>query len=1294
MSASSPLVEIRSMNGIGRESVGIRDRESSRYTKEREREHDREREHHAHQTGPGPPLTLERMPAPREREREYERESRERPPIHHSQTLPTPLRTTPLSSVHSTSNPPSPKLHYPYPNGHPSNTSHPPDAHRRHTVPFPPPNSSSSPSLGRPSGHSSAQHHDHQSIRAPLPPSTSHPTSFSRHQLQSHPRRHSQGHGRDEDVVMVSPVSPVLGGSGAPFVASRSTFPPPHSTSSGTRRLSGVGLSTASTHAGTTATSPIVVSPTDSVDDAQRSSVLGKRERADRDSDSRRDSITSTGAPLSRSRSGSGSTSRPTSVVLAPHLVRGGGSTHASPRMHSSTTQPQQPSSSYQYSHSNHPTHSSPQSTPHPAPVAQAPPPVYTGVLPTPGTVPPGSVVYVYGYPPPSTQTQPAPVVHSSQPPAMPSGNPLSLSSHPHIQPQPLPHSPISARAPNPTSAPPQAGGHSLPHSQSQGQPVTRRQTYPQQIPGHPAQAQQQQPPPPQPHPHPHSQQHPHHAHQQLHGQPQGHPHGAHGSSQQQQHHHHPQPHHQHTYPPPSGIKQIPLSPNMKHHVLASASSPTVAQPPSHSHSHSQSHSGSHRSQHQSHMNAQDPHHHQPPPSASSGGAGGGGASSASVSTTNAATTTGGTATHNVHPAATAAIQRILNAAYADLLILVDKETSGPVHSLEKERSKREKLERALEERDRVLRAREDEMVVLGNALRAAHGAPPPPLAVVGSNPEKEKEMSKLLSENTHLKSELMGLKADKEEMQEEIDELTEKVGLSGGGGDGSEHLRELEELRSMENRRVEELQMLRVEVERWRDEAQAWRQEKLRFMADLDERDKEIRALLERRKQLEQNSTNTEQAAPMITASPTEGITASPLPFTVPLSPSPRPNSRQSAVDNTPHHSSTLAVLPIMGSLPPQSPRLTTNGTGRPTSRHDVVDEGRHHQTHRSQPPQRPHLTLPVPLSDERPIPARPSAVSPPHSSMSLPLPTPDRPSSARLSPNQLSIPLPVPFTNSRPPSRPSLSGRKRSREDFNAEPGLRREREDVDKPEKPSRTEPPSRPLQSPTTTSQEKASKVAKRHSGDDASTASGPPPPPAAPNDTATTPSTPTFPTIKNPYVTHPKPRPKSGSISVEDGVFRHVQHPSRGMTVNQQFHFQQQQQQQQHTSSFWKNVPSSASATTQTKKDEEPKLSLKHFTLLYETVGKDYICRECKTSTTTKRKTFPDSTPFPELLEHWWQEHEDRCKEVLKYSPSKLTEEQVLLKGGGGVLLGKATGSGHGGPKSGSASQRKEKSNSK
>ncbi|KAF9256647.1 hypothetical protein L218DRAFT_991337 [Marasmius fiardii PR-910] len=281
------------------------------------------------------------------------------------------------------------------------------------------------------------------------------------------------------------------------------------------------------------------------------------------------------------------------------------------------------------------------------------------------------------------------------------------------------------------------------------------------------------------------------------------------------------------------------------------------------------------------------------------------------------------------------------------------------------------------------------------------------------------------------------------------------------------------------------------------------------------------------------------------------------------------------------------------------------------------------------------------------------------------------DRPSSAHLSPNQLSIPLPVPFPNSRPPSRPSLSGRKRSREDFNAKPGLRRGREDVDKPETPSRTEPPSRLLQSPMTTSQEKASKVAKRHSGDDASTASGPPPPPAVPNDTATTPSTPTFPTIKNPYVTHPKPRPKSGSISVEDGVFRHVQHPSRGMT---------------------KNVPSSASATTQTKKDEEPKLSFKHFTLLYETVGKDFICRECKTSTTTKRKTFPNSTLFPELLEHWWQEHEDRCKEVLKYSPSKLTEEHVLLKGGGGVLLGKAAGSGHGGPRvrGGEKKQRRAK----
>ncbi|KAG7096156.1 hypothetical protein E1B28_006829 [Marasmius oreades] len=1262
MGSSSPtnstlLMELRPANG-SRVDVD-RERDTARFMKDREREHDREREnHYYHQSGP--PVVSDRVPIPRERERDYERD---RPVMHHAQTLPTPIRRSPLpaqlpSTSKSNSRPSSPKLYYPYSNG---SAPHPHDTQRRHTVTLPPSSSSSAPSLGRPSRHSDIRSHPETIIvQRPLPSPSAHPTSYSRHQL--HPQRHPQSQGRDEDVIMVSPISPQTAGVAGPPFAPRSAHPTSHSTHPNPpimRRSSMVGssgippLHGSSAGTGATATSPILVSPADP-EDPQKSSILGKRER-DREPDSRRNSASgASGPPLARSRSRSGSGSRPSSVVLAPHLVRSGHGgpvvrTSDSPRTHPAAHAPPPPPphpSSYShphpYSHPSQPQRSSPHPTPH---SATLPHPssgtVYSNVLPAPGSVPPGSVVYVYGYPPPG-QSQPSQMVHpsQSQPPVMTSGSHASPlpTPHPQSQTQHTPvhssHSPLTARPP--ISIPPSSTSH--PHSQSQNQPVQRRQTYPQQVQNQPAQP----PPPPPSHSHSHSHPQSHHAHHPS--QTQQHPHHNPHHSQSQSHQQQQPSHH-------SG-KLGPHSPSMKHAVLTPSQNPT----------------GSSQSQ-QPH-----PHHPYHPPSASSS------SSSAASSVTSS-------------------FQQILNTTYLDLLTVVNKETNASIHSFEKERARREKLERALEERDRLLRQRDEEILTLNTALRGGTGAVSVPVStVMDQERDKDKAMSKLQSDITHLKGELMGLKDDNADMQEEIEVLHRKL-AAGGGDNGGGKDREVERLRVMESKHVAEITMLTEQVERWREEARTWREEKMQLVGSLDETERELRALIEQRKQVEESSANAEQSVSMITTSPIDAITASPLPFTGPLpSLSPRPTSRQSNLNSSPHHAQSIPVPPIMGSLPSTSPRnqlVTTNDTanaiGRPGSRSGVVDE-RRHPPHHSHPPPRPHVSLPASLTEERPLSARPLSAVSPYPSMSLPLPTLEKPSprltSAHLSPNQLPLHLPAPSpsnSTSRPPSRPTMNGRKRSREDANTERGHRRdsgssaahEHEDVEKPETPSRADPSH---SFPSLIVQEKASKVLKRNSGDDVSTSS-------AHSDGAGVPG---IPTTKNPYLMHTQLRPKSGSLSVEDGVFRHVQHPhSKSMHLSQ-LHYQQQQQ---TSSSFWKNVPSSA-CSAPVKKDEEPKLSFKHFTLLYEGVGTDYVCLQCKVSTTTKRKAFPNTTPFPELLDHSWREHEERCKDILKYSPSKLTEEQVLLKGGGGVLLGKAAGSGHGGHKTSSSHMRKEKSNNK
>ncbi|KAJ3774420.1 hypothetical protein FB446DRAFT_729091 [Lentinula raphanica] len=80
------------------------------------------------------------------------------------------------------------------------------------------------------------------------------------------------------------------------------------------------------------------------------------------------------------------------------------------------------------------------------------------------------------------------------------------------------------------------------------------------------------------------------------------------------------------------------------------------------------------------------------------------------------------------------------------------------------------------------------------------------------------------------------------------------------------------------------------------------------------------------------------------------------------------------------------------------------------------------------------------------------------------------------------------------------------------------------------------------------------------------------------------------------------------------------------------------------------------------------LSFKHIDLLYETIGGEYICRECRASSTanmTKPKSFPTSSlSFTEIFAHYSESHKAKEEEVLKYSHVKLQEQLVQIKGGG------------------------------
>ncbi|KAF9076588.1 hypothetical protein BDP27DRAFT_805413 [Rhodocollybia butyracea] len=129
-----------------------------------------------------------------------------------------------------------------------------------------------------------------------------------------------------------------------------------------------------------------------------------------------------------------------------------------------------------------------------------------------------------------------------------------------------------------------------------------------------------------------------------------------------------------------------------------------------------------------------------------------------------------------------------------------------------------------------------------------------------------------------------------------------------------------------------------------------------------------------------------------------------------------------------------------------------------------------------------------------------------------------------------------------------------------------------------------------------------------------------------------------------------------------------------------------------TGKAWATAPGGGGSQDQSKNSTTPtpapvkQLSFKHVELLYDTVGGEYVCRECRLSSTsrmTKPQSFPTtSRSFTEIFAHYSEQHKEKEEEVLKWSPVKLQEQLVLLKRGGPHgSIGNGTGGG-GGRKSG------------
>lgn len=156
----------------------------------------------------------------------------------------------------------------------------------------------------------------------------------------------------------------------------------------------------------------------------------------------------------------------------------------------------------------------------------------------------------------------------------------------------------------------------------------------------------------------------------------------------------------------------------------------------------------------------------------------------------------------------------------------------------------------------------------------------------------------------------------------------------------------------------------------------------------------------------------------------------------------------------------------------------------------------------------------------------------------------------------------------------------------------------------------------------------------------------------------------------------------GVKGAADGVFRHMQVQGPPLLTPQ-------------PTSFGSNTPVVSEVPKpekEEKKEEPPKpkhLSFKHLNLLYETGKDNYICRECRENRSSTK--FPLSAPLPTVFEHSLKEHSERCEDLLKFSPAKLAEEGLLLKGGGGRGGPNAPGGPGGGSK---AAARKEREREK
>ncbi|KAK7058248.1 hypothetical protein VNI00_001879 [Paramarasmius palmivorus] len=524
---------------------------------------------------------------------------------------------------------------------------------------------------------------------------------------------------------------------------------------------------------------------------------------------------------------------------------------------------------------------------------------------------------------------------------------------------------------------------------------------------------------------------------------------------------------------------------------------------------------------------------------------------------------------------------------------------------------------------------------------------------------KSERERMKSESEKTHLKGELISLRSDKEELMEEVEELQNQVRTArpAGGEDGES------------KRLTEEIKILKAELDSWKNEANGLRLE-------LDRRDRKM-----------QKDAEAQKAATMSQNSRPNGSIHSVKDVERPShmydpQQAHRIHNGIAPVSRHPHS------LKIPASLqPPASPsvmtpisKIDTNITERarviPISpQEEIVQRSQHahHSSSGGEYKRSEHSLAPLPSIRHHASPNVNQPISLPPIMSSLPNPDVEH----RASPVSHRPHLPHPSSHSNPVEpRPSSSlshrqsnvagpenvngllesssnisqsvrsstaseavnGRKRDREEDSGIVGeeqssaeahghggkvMRRENsEDV------------------VASREKEREREVNGRRMSD---TNTGPAP--TSSSSWSSTTST-VAPNASPPNTWKPPPPPPPGSYAAQ---------PKPGILLT----------------SKPPSPPSSVPVPPAKKREEKPRqLSFKHLNLLYESSNETYICRECRqASSGRKPKTFPISTALPEMFKHSWSEHESRCEELLKASASKLAEEGVLMRGGGGSTLG-------------------------